>query len=68
MTTFHHIKAGDTVIRILGEVLPMPLKVTEVDDTLIHCGRGHSTVKPEPRSITACHGDPPAEGLLTASP
>jgi hypothetical protein len=28
MTTFHHIKAGDTVVRILGGVLPMPLEVT----------------------------------------
>jgi hypothetical protein len=37
MTTFHHIKAGDTVIRILGGVLPMPLEVTKVDETLIHC-------------------------------
>jgi hypothetical protein len=37
MADFYDIKPGDTVIRILG-VLPMPLEVTEVDDTLIHCG------------------------------
>jgi hypothetical protein len=36
--TFHYIKPGDTVIRILGGVLPMPMQVTVVDDTLIHCG------------------------------
>jgi hypothetical protein len=36
--TFHHIKPGDTVVRILGGVLPMPLQVTAIDDTLIHCG------------------------------
>jgi hypothetical protein len=36
MRTFHHIKAGDMVIRMLGGV--MPLEVTKVDGTLIHCG------------------------------
>lgn len=36
--TFHHIKRGDMVVRILGGVLPMPMQVTDVDDTLIHCG------------------------------
>jgi hypothetical protein len=36
--TFHHIKRGDTVVRILGGVLPMRMQVTDVDDTLIHCG------------------------------
>jgi hypothetical protein len=38
MADFYDIKPGDTVIRILGGVLPMPLEVTKVDDMLIHCG------------------------------
>jgi hypothetical protein len=38
MADFYDIKPGDTVIRILGGVLPMPLEVTAVDETLIHCG------------------------------
>jgi hypothetical protein len=38
MADFFDIKPGDTVIRILGGVLPMPLEVTEVDEMLIHCG------------------------------
>lgn len=36
--TFEHIKPGDTVTRMICGNMPMQLKVTKVDDTLIHCG------------------------------
>jgi len=35
---FEHVKKGDTVTRLIGGTLPMELKVTKVDDKLIHCG------------------------------
>jgi hypothetical protein len=36
--SFHHLKVGDTVTRMLAGVVPMTLKVTKVEDGLIHCG------------------------------
>lgn len=36
--TFEHVKAGDTVTRMICGTMPMQLKVTKVDETLIHCG------------------------------
>ena len=36
--TFEHVKEGDTVTRMICGTMPMPLKVTKVDDKLIHCG------------------------------
>jgi len=36
--TFEHVKAGDTVTRMICGTMPMELKVTKVDDTLIYCG------------------------------
>ncbi len=36
--SFEHIKAGDIVSRVFGDVeRPMKLRVTKVDDTRIHC-------------------------------
>lgn len=32
------IAVGDTVIRILGRVVEMPLRVTELDDETVTCG------------------------------
>lgn len=32
------VKVGDTVTRMLAGVVPMDLRVTAVDDRLIHCG------------------------------
>ncbi len=40
MSSFMHIKAGDTVIRLLAGTVPMKLKVERVDDTLIYCYGG----------------------------
>jgi hypothetical protein len=31
-------KVGDEVVRMLGGTIPMPLRVTGVDDEFIHCG------------------------------
>jgi hypothetical protein len=36
--SFEHIKVGDTLTRILGGVIPVELKVTEVTETEILCG------------------------------
>lgn len=36
--TFEHVKEGDTVTRLICGFLPMELKVTKVDEKLIHCG------------------------------
>lgn len=36
--TFEHVKEGDTVTRMICGTMPMKLKVTKVDDKLIHCG------------------------------
>lgn len=36
--TFEHVKIGDVVTRLLCGTIPMKLKVTNVDDKLIHCG------------------------------
>jgi hypothetical protein len=38
MSKFHHVKVGDSVTRMLAGTIPMPLKVTEVSETLITCG------------------------------
>lgn len=35
---FNKIKIGDTVTRILAGGVPMQIKVSAIDDTLIHCG------------------------------
>lgn len=35
---FEHIKPGDQVTRLICGTMPMELKVTKVDDKLIHCG------------------------------
>lgn len=35
---FKHVKEGDTVTRMICGTMPMKLKVTKVDDKLIHCG------------------------------
>ncbi len=36
---FEDVKVGDTVLRLLSDQnIPMHLKVTAVDDRLIHCG------------------------------
>lgn len=35
---FKHVKVGDIVTRLLAEAVPMVMKVTDVDDDLIHCG------------------------------
>lgn len=35
---FEHVKAGDTVTRLICGTMPMELAVTKVDDKLIHCG------------------------------
>ena len=32
------IKVGDIVTRLLGEILPMELRVTEINETEIVCG------------------------------
>lgn len=32
------VKVGDTVTRLIGGVIPMKLKVTDVSDTTIECG------------------------------
>jgi beta-xylosidase len=32
------LKTGDTVVRMLAGVLPMPLKITDIKNGLIHCG------------------------------
>jgi len=34
----NQIKVGDTVTRMLSGTIPMPLKVTVIDDEFIHCG------------------------------
>jgi hypothetical protein len=36
--TFEYVKEGDTVTRMICGIMPMELKVTKVDDKLIHCG------------------------------
>jgi hypothetical protein len=36
--SFHHIKEDDTVLRLLAGRIPMRLRVSNVDDTLIYCG------------------------------
>ena len=36
--SFEHLREGDVVTRMLGGQVPMPLHVSKVDDTLIHCG------------------------------
>lgn len=36
--SFRDLQVGDTVTRMLAGTIPMELTVTEVDDTLIHCG------------------------------
>lgn len=38
MADFTHVKVGDTVTRMLSGTIPMQLRVTKVDDDLIHCG------------------------------
>jgi len=38
MSGFAHIKKGDAVTRMLAGTIPMTLRVTQVDDKLIHCG------------------------------
>jgi hypothetical protein len=35
---FDNVKEGDKVTRLLGGILPMPLTVTSVTDTVINCG------------------------------
>lgn len=35
---FSDVKVGDTVTRLLAEVVPMQLVVTAVDERLIYCG------------------------------
>ena len=35
---FTYVRVGDTVRRMLAGTVPMDLKVTEVDETLIYCG------------------------------
>lgn len=37
-TKYREIKEGDKVTRMLAGKIPMKLKVTKVDDRLIHCG------------------------------
>lgn len=36
--SFRRIKEGDLVMRILAGKIPIELKVTKVDENLIHCG------------------------------
>ena len=36
--SFEHVKAGNTVTRMLAETIPMELKVTEVTEERIVCG------------------------------
>lgn len=36
--TFENVEVGDTVTRLICGIIPMELKVTKVDDNLIHCG------------------------------
>jgi hypothetical protein len=36
--SFEHIRAGDTVTRLLGGCLPMRMRVSKVDERLIYCG------------------------------
>lgn len=36
--TFEHVKEGDVVTRMICGTMPMEMKVTKVDDRLIHCG------------------------------
>lgn len=38
MGHFDGVKAGDTVIRMLGGQVPMEMKVTDVSENYIHCG------------------------------
>lgn len=38
MSDFLHLKAGDPVIRVLGESVRMPLIISEVTETQIICG------------------------------
>lgn len=40
MADFTHVKAGDTVTRMLAGKIPMKLKVTEVTDDLIKTAGG----------------------------
>jgi len=36
--SFRHVRVGDRVLRLLAGLVPMPLRVTGLDDELIHCG------------------------------
>ncbi len=38
MADFNNVKPGDNVIRMLAGTIPMPLKVTKVENGIIHCG------------------------------
>lgn len=38
MNKIYEIKEGDTVIRVMGGVVRMPLTVQKVDESKIYCG------------------------------
>lgn len=33
-----NLKPGDKVVRMLSGVVPLPLKITSIDEDFIHCG------------------------------
>lgn len=50
MPSFRHLKPGDRVLRIIGQVYPMKMIVVTVDDNYVHCnadnGKGGGALPP----------------------